>query len=116
MPLRKQLWLKDKRREQAAPIFGAGLRLVCSKWVVGLVLVMLLVLFLVQNGKAVHVHFIFWETDLSQSVVVLLALLFGVVLGVALTRWLGWRWSRTRGGLQLSTAYGQHKRAEEKRA
>jgi uncharacterized integral membrane protein len=100
MPLQKDLWLKDKNTNRPyrssmalAPVW------VRSKLVLGLLLVVLLVLFLVQNGQAIHVDFMWWETDMSQALVVFMALLFGAVLGVALTRWLRGPSSHRRGGL-----------------
>jgi uncharacterized integral membrane protein len=100
MPLRKELWLKDKNtnRPYRSSVALASVW-VRSKLTLGLLLLALLVLFLVQNGQAIHVDFMWWETELSQALVVFMALLFGVVLGVALTSWLRGRSSHKRGGL-----------------
>jgi uncharacterized integral membrane protein len=57
----------------------------------GMLLVVLLVVFVVQNANTIHVRFLAWEADMSQALVVFLAMLSGVVLGVAFARWQRWR-------------------------
>jgi len=66
------------------------------KLALGMLLAAFLVLFVVQNADAIHVKFLVWETDMSQALVVFLALLSGVVLGVVFNRWQRWRSSHVR--------------------
>ena len=74
---------------------SAGLYL---KAALGILLVALLVTFVVQNATSIHVKFLSWEADLPQALVVFMALLSGVVFGVAFNRWQRWRSSRISGG------------------
>jgi uncharacterized integral membrane protein len=62
----------------------------------GLLLVALLVVFVAQNADSIHVKLFAWETDMSQALVVFLAVLAGVVFGVVFNRWERWRSSRRR--------------------
>jgi len=62
----------------------------------GLLLVALLVVFVAQNAESIHVKLFGWETDMSQALVVFLAVLAGVVFGVVFNRWARWRSSRER--------------------
>lgn len=66
------------------------------KLALGMLLVVLLVVFVVQNANTIHVKFLAWEADLSQALVVFVALLSGMVFGVTLTRWQRWRSARVQ--------------------
>jgi uncharacterized integral membrane protein len=64
------------------------------KLALGVLLLALLALFAVQNADAINVKFFVWEADMPQALVVFLALLSGMILGVALNKWQRWRLSR----------------------
>jgi uncharacterized integral membrane protein len=52
----------------------------------GLLFVVLLVVLASQNAGAVNVKFLVWQANISQALVVVLALLSGAVIGAALAR------------------------------
>jgi uncharacterized integral membrane protein len=60
---------------------GATLKLALA-----MLLVALLVVFAFQNADVVRVRFVVWQGDMSQALVILLALLSGTVIGAVLTR------------------------------
>jgi uncharacterized integral membrane protein len=66
------------------------------KLALGMLLVVLLVVFVVQNANTIHVKFLAWEADMSQALVVFLAMLSGVVFGVTFNRWQRWRSARVQ--------------------
>jgi uncharacterized integral membrane protein len=66
------------------------------KLALGMLLVVLLVVFVVQNANTIHVKFLAWEADMSQAMVVFLAMLSGVVFGVTFNRWQRWRSSHVQ--------------------
>jgi len=66
------------------------------KLALGMLLLVLLVVFVVQNANTIHVKFLVWEADISQALVVFLAMLSGVVFGVVFNRWQRWRSTRVR--------------------
>jgi uncharacterized integral membrane protein len=56
---------------------------------IGGLLVSLLVVFVVQNDGVIPLEFLVWKSEVSQSLLIALTLLSGLLLGVALDRW--WR-------------------------
>jgi uncharacterized integral membrane protein len=52
-----------------------------SKFILAGLLVLLALVLMVQNATVVRVHFLLWSLALSQSLVILLALGVGAVLG-----------------------------------
>ena len=62
-----------------------------SKLALGIVLVVLLTMFVIQNAGAIHVEYLAWEMEVSLALVVLVTLLSGVVIGVGLGSWQRWR-------------------------
>lgn len=51
------------------------------KVIVILVLLMLLVIFTVQNYEVVKIQFLFWSFTTSRAIIIFLALFLGVVIG-----------------------------------
>lgn len=62
-----------------------------SRLIVALVLVGFVVLFVVQNVVAVEIHFLFWSLGMSLSLLILLLLATGVVLGWLMHSYVGHR-------------------------
>jgi putative membrane protein len=56
------------------------------KRALAVLLVALLVVFAVQNADVVQVRFVVWQGDVSQALVILLALLSGTVIGAVSMR------------------------------
>jgi len=80
--------------------FSATLSAIGTYWqaywklALGVLLVALLVVFVVQNANAIHVKFFVWEAEMSQALVVFLAVLLGAVFGLVFNKWQRWRSSR----------------------
>ena len=51
------------------------------KLTIGLVLVVLLLIFIVQNAVVVELHFLFWTLSMSRSLMILFVLFIGLVAG-----------------------------------
>lgn len=66
------------------------------KLVVILVLAGLAVLFIIQNVAAVEIQFLVWSLQISRSLLMLLMLLIGMVIGWVLHGYLRYRNSRPR--------------------
>ncbi len=62
-----------------------------ARLVFGMLFLLSLVLFIVQNSPGVQVRFMLWDVEMSQALVVLMSLLLGVALGVGACSWRGWR-------------------------
>ncbi len=55
------------------------------KLIAGLLLLAPVLIYVVQNGSMVPIHFLKWEYEVSQALLVLSSLLVGVILGVLLS-------------------------------
>jgi uncharacterized integral membrane protein len=92
----------EQKQASSSPESSATLAAVGGYWkaywklALGMLLVVLLVVFVVQNANAIHVKFLVWEANMSQALVVFLALLSGVVIGVGFNRWQRWRSSHVQ--------------------
>ncbi|MEL7187802.1 MAG: LapA family protein, partial [Pseudomonadota bacterium] len=64
--------------DSAPPPVGSTLKL---RLTVTLALLMLVVVFLVQNAAMVEIRFLFWEFAMPRSLLVILMLLNGIVIG-----------------------------------
>jgi uncharacterized integral membrane protein len=53
--------------------------------VVAVVILFVVALFSIQNGRAVDVSFLFWSFQASLAVVIFLSVVAGVVVGASLT-------------------------------
>ena len=51
------------------------------KWIVSLVVVILLLIFLLQNTQVVTLRLYFWNFSMSQIILIPLVLIFGFVAG-----------------------------------
>ena len=51
------------------------------KIVIGLVVLLLVVVFVVQNAIAVEIHFLFWKLSMSRSIMIFFFLIIGFVFG-----------------------------------
>ncbi|MCF6265110.1 MAG: lipopolysaccharide assembly protein LapA domain-containing protein [Desulfuromusa sp.] len=56
-----------------------------TKLLVGLIFLIPVLIYVVQNGTLVPIHFLKWEYAVSQALLVLSALLIGVILGLLLS-------------------------------
>jgi uncharacterized integral membrane protein len=52
-----------------------------KKLVITLVLSLLAVMFIVQNSTIVQISFLIWEIDISQSLLVILLIMIGALIG-----------------------------------
>lgn len=52
-----------------------------TKLTVGLVLLLLVVIFIVQNAVAVDINFLFWKISMSRSLMIFFVLAIGFVIG-----------------------------------
>jgi len=59
------------------------------KLLLGLLLLTPVLIYVVQNGTLIPIHFLKWECSVSQAVLVFSALLIGVILGLLLSH--AWR-------------------------
>jgi uncharacterized integral membrane protein len=64
------------------------------KLIIGLVLLVLLLIFIVQNAVVVELHFLLWTLSMSRSLIILFTLFIGVVLGWLLSSYFHHRWQR----------------------
>jgi len=48
---------------------------------IGLALLLLVVVFIIQNAIAVDIRFLFWKLSMSRSLMIFLVLAIGVVIG-----------------------------------
>jgi len=96
--LRHLLQAKSRKFKSALGEFSSSPTAVSiwaySKLALAGVLGALLMVFSVQNADSVRVIFLGWGTEMSQALVVFSAGVVGVVFGVAVSSWLGWRASR----------------------
>ena len=60
-----------------------------TKLLAGLLLLTPVLIYVVQNGTLIPIHFLQWEYSVSQALLVLSALLIGVILGLLLSH--AWR-------------------------
>lgn len=60
----------------------------------GLALVAVALVFTAQNADTVRVRFLSWESELSQSLLLLFVLLLGIVVGALLPSLFRWRRGR----------------------
>ncbi|MCG6969434.1 MAG: LapA family protein [Gammaproteobacteria bacterium] len=51
------------------------------KLIISLILVVLLVVFIVQNAAVVELHFLFWTLSMSRSLMILFVLFIGLLVG-----------------------------------
>lgn len=56
-----------------------------------LALVLLIVLFTVQNAAVVTINFLFWEFSVSRALMIFFVLIIGIIIG-----WLGANWVQHR--------------------
>jgi len=61
------------------------------KFIFGLLIGVLVVIFIIQNGEVVDVNFLFWSLTVSRAVMALVIFLVGIIIG-----WLGRSFSRRR--------------------
>jgi putative membrane protein len=61
------------------------------KFVFGILIGVLVVIFIIQNGEVVDVNFLFWSLSVSRAVMALVIFLVGIIVG-----WLGRSFSRRR--------------------
>lgn len=52
-----------------------------TKLYVGLTLLVLVVIFIVQNAVAVDIRFLLWKVTMSRSLVILIVLAVGIAIG-----------------------------------
>lgn len=55
-----------------------------KRWIVVLILMLLLVIFTVQNYELVKIQFLFWGFQTSRAIVIFVTLLTGIIIG-----WIG---------------------------
>jgi putative membrane protein len=53
-----------------------------TKLVVGVTLLLLLVIFTVQNASVVSINFFFWELSISRSLMIFFVLAIGFIIGL----------------------------------
>ena len=53
-----------------------------TKLVVGITLLLLLVIFTVQNASVVSINFFFWELSISRSLMIFFVLAIGFIVGL----------------------------------
>ena len=51
------------------------------KGYIGLVLLLLVVIFIVQNAAVVDIQFLFWKISMSRSLMIFFVLAIGIVIG-----------------------------------
>ncbi len=67
-----------------------------AKLIVGIVLAALVAVFLVQNVTVMEMRFLFWKLSMSRSILMVLVLMAGIILGWLLHGSFSRRKSRTR--------------------
>ncbi|MCK5826157.1 MAG: DUF1049 domain-containing protein [Desulfuromusa sp.] len=56
-----------------------------TKFLAGLLLLVPVLIYVMQNGTLIPIHFLQWEYSVSQALLVLSTLLIGVILGLLLS-------------------------------
>ncbi|MEW5766812.1 MAG: LapA family protein [bacterium] len=51
-----------------------------------LILVLLIILFAIQNAGVDEIHFLFWTTEISRALIIFFSMVMGVALGAAISR------------------------------
>ncbi|MCW8909815.1 MAG: LapA family protein [Gammaproteobacteria bacterium] len=51
------------------------------RFISSLILIMLLIIFVLQNAAIVTIHFLFWNFSVSRSLMIIIVLLTGVIVG-----------------------------------
>ena len=51
------------------------------KLTIGLALLLLLLIFIVQNAVVVELHFLFWTLSMSRSLIIIFSIVIGTVIG-----------------------------------
>ena len=59
-----------------------------TKLISGIVLLLLLVIFTVQNVAVVTISFLFWEFTISRAIMIFFVLAIGIVIGLILATYL----------------------------
>ncbi|MCI0506990.1 MAG: LapA family protein [Gammaproteobacteria bacterium] len=62
-----------------------------AKLIIALCLVLLIILFTIQNAEVVTVQFLFWKLSVSQVLMIFFVFAIGIVVG-----WISHVWSRHR--------------------
>jgi len=53
-----------------------------TKLIIGLILLLLLVLFTLQNASVVSINFLFWEFSTSRALMIFFVLATGIIIGL----------------------------------
>ena len=56
------------------------------KHIVGIIVLILIVIFLIQNTQVVTLRFYFWKLSMSQIILLPLTMLIGIAIGYILSR------------------------------
>ena len=59
-----------------------------TKLIIGIVLLLLLVIFTVQNVSVVTINFFFWQFTISRALMIFFVLAIGIVIGLILATYL----------------------------
>ena len=53
-----------------------------SKIVIGIILIVLLIIFTVQNAAVVSINFLFWQFSVSRVLMIFFLLAIGIIIGL----------------------------------
>ena len=52
-----------------------------TRLIIGLTLLVLVIIFIIQNAVAVDIRFLIWKVSMSRSLVILIVLAIGIAIG-----------------------------------
>lgn len=77
-----------------------------AKLTIALVLLILLLIFIIQNSMVVELRFLFWTSSVPRSLLILFSIFVGMVIGWFLSRYIFHKWDKNKQSLTQSQVPG----------